>query len=88
MRKKCDDFFDDFAWQGVCHKAAKPLEILHSSLHYECEGWGFESLMAHHLESPEIATVSGLFIALIFYILCKKNRKNSAIWCYLVCHFV
>ena len=37
--------------------------------HYECEGWGFESLQAHHKlsENVEISIVFGYFIVIDSY---------------------
>ena len=36
-----------------------PLAQLDRVAHYECEGWGFESLMAHQ-KSPVIIKITGL----------------------------
>ena len=55
-----------------------PLAQLDRVAHYECEGWGFESLMAHHIENAEISKVSAFFIALDFVKKCKKIRLNGA----------
>ena len=59
-------------------KTAKALKFSRFSSPYECEGWGFESLMAHHIENAEISKVSAFFIALNFVKKCKKIRLNGA----------
>ena len=43
-----------------------PLAQLDRVAHYECEGWGFESLMAHQ-RNPVIAMITGFsFFEAIF----------------------
>ena len=38
-----------------------PLAQLDRVAHYECEGWGFESLMAHQIPQTPFMGVCGIF---------------------------
>ena len=55
-----------------------PLAQLDRVAHYECEGWGFESLMAHQ-RNPVIATVTGFNFFLDTFLNRKKGRAANLI---------
>lgn len=44
------------------HIRFAPLAQLDRVAHYECEGWGFESLMAHHQKPLKFQCFNGFFI--------------------------
>lgn len=50
-----------------------PLAQLDRVVHYECKGWGFESLMAHQIRGHRLMRQPLLFFVFLMFDMCKGD---------------